>query len=101
VSSTSPRLPTLKLAPRSSDWRAEALCRGLDGRGGHCDFTELPTPEQRRFCRACPVNQACLEDVLAVDATLGRFDQAATVPRAGLTALQRAALIAQRRGATS
>lgn len=99
----SPRLRTLELGPArsSSEWRDEALCAGLDGRNGHVDFVEQDVTTQRRFCHGCPVRLECLEDALAVDATLGRFDQAVSVPRAGLTALQRATLAYNRRGAAS
>lgn len=101
MTSTTPRLRMLELTPTppsSSSWRHEAACSGLDGRAGTLDFTELPPREQRRWCHGCPVRLACLEDALEVDATLSRFDQAASVPRAGLTALQRSTLAFNRRG---
>lgn len=80
------------LLPDGANWRLSALCAGQDGRDGRTDFLELPLGQQRRQCLACPVREACLRDALEVDAQLGCVQQAAGVVRAGLTALQRAAM---------
>ena len=75
-------------------WRLSAACRGMDtslffGEPGY-DYETFAAP----VCRACPVRQACEDDVMGIEAARAGSTRHGFV--AGMTPRQRAKLARQR-----
>ncbi len=74
--------------PKSTGWRQQAACRGVDPEIFHPSEEEDPTPA-KAICAECPVREACLEHALAVREKHGVWG--------GLTERERRRVIRQRR----
>lgn len=81
---------------RIPDWHASALCAQTDPALFWPGVGESTAPA-KRICRRCPVRESCLADALA-DAAADRLGYGRWGVRGGLSELERAAMVHERRG---